>query len=60
MKTVAVLATALTLGLASAPAAAACSDSGRGFSKFKKDFASYARQNGVGRRGLQALASTKY
>lgn len=60
-KTVAALATALALGLVTAPAAAAkCSNSARGFSAFKKDFANYAKRNGVGRRGLAALASTKY
>ena len=37
-----------------------CSNSGKGFNNFKKQFASYAAQNGVGKRGLNELAKTKY
>ncbi len=53
------LAGALTL--AAGPALAAkCSNSGAGFETFKKDFAQYARSQGIGKRGINALMSTKY
>lgn len=39
---------------------AKCSNSGAGFNAFKKAFAQEAKSAGIGRRGLSALASTKY
>ena len=56
-----ILAATLVLALASGPVfAAKCSNSGSGFNKFKRDFAKEAKAAGIGRRGLAALASTKY
>lgn len=47
--------------LAVTPAQAAkCSNSGKGFETFKRDFAKEAKAAGIGRKGLSALASTKY
>lgn len=40
--------------------AATCGNTGSGFDKWKADFASEARQAGVGNRGLQALAQSQY
>ena len=68
MNRIAATAIAATVAIAGtiafAPAqeahAAQCSNSGAGFKSFKRSFADYARQNGVGRRGLAALASTSY
>ena len=40
--------------------AASCSNNGDGFTAFKAQFADYAIQNGVGKRGLEALAATDY
>jgi len=40
--------------------AAKCSNNGSGFNAFKRDFAKEAKAAGIGKRGLQALASTKY
>ncbi|MEP5181036.1 MAG: lytic murein transglycosylase [Rhizobiaceae bacterium] len=40
--------------------AAQCSNSGKGFAAFKRDFAKEAKAAGIGRKGLAALASTKY
>lgn len=40
--------------------AATCSPTSAGFETFKKDFAKYAKSNGIGKRGLQALANTSY
>lgn len=49
------------LALSSAPASAmTCSDTGAGFEAWKPEFAAYARQQGVGKRGLQALAQAQY
>ena len=43
------------------PAAAAqCGRTGSGFESWKADFASEAKANGVGARGLKALAATSY
>ncbi|MEE9313451.1 MAG: lytic murein transglycosylase [Rhizobiaceae bacterium] len=54
-------ATALALTLVATPTLAAkCGNSGAGFNTFKKDFAREARAAGIGKRGLAALASTKY
>ena len=50
------VATAIFAG----PAYAKCSNSGAGFDQFKKEFASYAKRNGIGKRGLRELAKTKY
>ena len=49
--------------LALAPATASaigCGNGAGGFEAWKSDFARLAQQNGVGKRGLQALASTRY
>lgn len=40
--------------------AAECSNTEQGFDTFKQRFAAYAAQNGIGPRGLEALASTEY
>ncbi|MGH1451775.1 MAG: lytic murein transglycosylase [Paracoccaceae bacterium] len=57
-----ILATALGLGLLSAPAlsAAQCGNTGSGFNTWKSQFAAEAKKAGVGQRGLQALASAQY
>lgn len=52
-------AVALTL-ISGAAIAAQCSTNANGFSAFKNDFAAYAQQNGVGKRGIAALQSTEY
>ncbi|MEL6966521.1 MAG: lytic murein transglycosylase [Pseudomonadota bacterium] len=61
------MASALVMGSASAlivgttgSAFAKCSNSAAGFKTFKKEFAAYARSQGVGQRGLAALADTSY
>ena len=46
--------------LATPALAAKCSNSGNGFAAFKRDFAKEAKAAGIGRKGLAALASTKY
>ncbi|NKB52673.1 MAG: murein transglycosylase [Rhizobiaceae bacterium] len=52
---------AILAGLTSGPVlAASCSNSGKGFAAFKRDFAKEAKAAGIGKRGLAALASTKY
>ncbi len=53
------LATALTL-TASAVQALQCGNNGGGFETWKAEFAQVARQQGVGQRGLQALAGARY
>jgi len=40
--------------------AAQCSNSAKGFDRFKKDFAREAKAAGIGRKGLSALASARY
>jgi len=56
-----IVAAATTAALIATPAMAAqCSNSGAGFDQFKKDFAREAKAAGIGKRGLKALASTKY
>ena len=40
--------------------AAKCSNSAKGFNKFKQDFARQAKAAGIGKRGLSALANAKY
>lgn len=40
--------------------AAQCSDTGAAYPQWKADFAQVAAQNGVGQRGLAALANTSY
>src|SRR6056297_1354633 len=53
--------TFLALALITAPALAlTCSNSSSGFNAWKSEFAAYARQQGVGQRGLQALANAQY
>ena len=55
------VAGAIFTALAVSPAIAAkCSNSGSGFAAFKRDFAKEAKAAGIGRKGLQALASTQY
>ncbi|MEM7303303.1 MAG: lytic murein transglycosylase [Pseudomonadota bacterium] len=45
----------------SSPALAAkCSSTSKGFNQFKRDFAKEAAASGIGKRGLDALASAKY
>ena len=47
------------LALMTAPVTAAkCGNSGAGFNTWKGSFAAEAQANGVGARGLQALAAT--
>ena len=50
----------LSLGLAGAVAAAPCGNTADGFSGWKAAFAKEAAGEGVGKRGLAALASTSY
>ena len=50
----------LTLFSASAVLAAPCGNTSAGFGAWKAAFASEARQAGVGQKGLQALAATRY
>jgi len=40
--------------------AAQCSNTADGFNAFKRDFAVFARQNGVGEHGISALQNTSY
>ena len=55
------LLTAALLALAPASAMAiGCGNNASGFEAWKADFAKVAQQNGVGQRGLQALAGTQY
>lgn len=51
---------AVAFALTAGPALAKCSNSSKGFNQFKKDFAKEARAAGIGKRGLNALAGTKY
>ncbi|MGI9365863.1 MAG: lytic murein transglycosylase [Rhizobiaceae bacterium] len=62
MKTGLIFVAAAALGtvLTTSAIAAKCSNSGKGFEAFKRDFAKEAKAAGVGRKGLSALASTKY
>ena len=51
----------LWLSFAALPAAAlTCGNTGAGFDAWKSDFADVARAEGVGQRGLQALAQAQY
>lgn len=52
--------TLIAMVVATPALAAKCSNSGAGFNQFKKDFAREAKAAGIGRRGLSALAGTKY
>ncbi|MBY6047553.1 lytic murein transglycosylase [Vannielia litorea] len=55
------LLTAALIALAPASAMAiGCGNNAGGFEAWKKDFAKVAQQNGIGQRGLQALAGTSY
>lgn len=45
---------------ASAANALSCGNTGAGFESWKSEFASYAKSQGVGARGLQALAQSQY
>jgi len=46
--------------MAAPVAAAQCGNTGAGFDSWKKSFAAEAKANGVGSRGLKALAATSY
>ncbi len=48
------------IGLAGASVAAQCSNSAAGFDAWKREFAQIAKADGVGKRGLDALAGTRY
>lgn len=54
------LTAALLLGLAGTAEAAKCGNTGAGFESWKQAFAAEARANGVGPKGLKALAATSY
>ncbi|SLN72780.1 Membrane-bound lytic murein transglycosylase B precursor [Roseovarius gaetbuli] len=54
------LSLGLSLGLAGAVAAAPCGNTADGFSAWKAAFAKEAAREGVGQRGLAALASASY
>jgi len=51
---------AFGLSLLSSAALAACGNNGNGFEAWKSSFAQEAKAAGVGQRGLQALAQTRY
>jgi lytic murein transglycosylase len=55
-----VLATAVTLGMGGAVSAAECGKDSSGFEAWKESFAQQAAAQGVGRRGLSALAGASY
>ena len=59
-KSVLVAGVLLAFTAATPVLAAKCSNSGAGFDAFKRDFAKEAKAAGIGRKGLRALASTKY
>ncbi len=49
------------LAILSGPAQAlTCSNTGAGYDAWKKEFAAYAKTQGIGARGLEALAGTRY
>jgi lytic murein transglycosylase len=54
------LALALTVLLAAHAQAAQCGNNGSGFEAWKRQFAAEAKGNGIGSRGLKALAATSY
>lgn len=55
------VALALALSMLSSPALAlTCGNTGSGFESWKADFAQIARRQGVGKRGLEALAQARY
>lgn len=61
MKSKFFLVAGVMVAVSATPALAAkCSNSGAGFEAFKRDFAKEAKAEGIGRKGLSALASTKY
>ena len=55
-----ILAIAAVAMMAAPAMAAKCGKTGAGFEAWKDDFASVAKANGVGSRGLAALAKTSY
>ena len=61
-KRLSALVMALALGLTQGAAAQSlsCSNSADGFDRWKNDFARYAASQGIGQRGLQALAEARY
>ncbi len=59
-KLILVAATIALTFTSGAALAAKCSNNGSGFDAFKRDFAKEAKSAGIGKRGLSALASTKY
>lgn len=61
MKKLSILAGAVALFFATGPVLAAqCSNNANGFESFKRDFAKYAKQNGIGKRGIAAFKNTSY
>jgi membrane-bound lytic murein transglycosylase B len=54
------LATALALALPIPAAALTCGHDASGFEAWKQDFARVAAANGIGQRGLEALAGARY
>ena len=61
MKITSICAGAVALAFVAGPALAqSCGNSASGFDAFKKNFASVAKSNGVGNKGLRALADAKY
>lgn len=54
------LTAVLVVGLSAGLAEAKCGNGGGGFERWKRDFAKQAAANGVGQRGLSALAGTRY
>ena len=54
------LIAAVLLGMAGTAEAAKCGNTGAGFDAWKQAFAAEARANGVGPKGLKALAATSY
>lgn len=54
------LAVVMVFLLAAPAQAATCGNTGAGFDAWKKSYAAEARANGVGAKGLAALASTSY
>jgi lytic murein transglycosylase len=54
------LIAAVLLGMAGTAEAAKCGNTGAGFESWKKAFAAEAEANGVGSKGMKALAATSY
>ncbi len=54
------VAAAMTFGLGTSAWAQSCGNNGAGFEQWKREFAGQARAQGVGPKGLSALAGAKY